>query len=239
MRVAAAEPASPEAIAEVTKQVDGPVAIAWVNEIGQQFEVDAKQLTTLANAGVSPDVIDMMVALSYPDKFTVRRNDGTDRGTGAAVAPTTEERPRASASRRSDWDCGYGSRMLMYGYYGDSCMPGYGMDLYGYRYGYGYDGFGYGYPYGYYYGQQPIVIIPGDGGSGSPIVRGRAVKGKGYTRGSGSNGQSNPSGSQRTDKASSGSGSGSATPAPKPSTTGGSTGRTARPRTPPPPPSHR
>ena len=204
-RTVAAQPLTPSAIAEVSKSVETPVAIAWLNEIGQRYNVDSKQLVALSNAGVSPAVLDMMVALSYPEKFEVRRNDGVGGGGGGVPARVTGNTVR-DRDAGSSWDCGYGSRMMPFGYYGDSCCPGYayGYDPYYASYGYGRYGYGYN-PYNYYYGYQPVVIVPsGSGGSSdSPATRGRAVKGGGYTAGS--------DGSSRTDKARPTSSSGSST----------------------------
>lgn len=68
MRAAAGAPASTNAIADVAKHVDLAVAGAWLNEIGQKFNVSGKELVTLADAGVPPYMLDLMVAMSYPDK---------------------------------------------------------------------------------------------------------------------------------------------------------------------------
>ena len=246
MRTAASQPANSAAIAEVSKNVDAPVAIAWINEIGQRYNVDATELKKLADAGVSPTVIDMMVALSYPEKFSVRRNDGTTSGGGGSAQPSRESDRRLSADRRgADWDCGYSGRMLQYGYYGDSCFPGYAYGFDPYYSSYGYSPYGYGYynPYSYYYGYTPVVIVPsgsgGTSGSGNQQVRGRAVKGGGYTSGSsGGSAQTDRASKPATTSTPSGSSSSGSSSAGS-SSSGGSSGgetRTAKPRTPPPHP---
>jgi hypothetical protein len=239
-RFAAGEPVRPEAVLEVTRQVEGPVAEAWVNEIGQRFAVDGKELVRLADAGMPSKMIDLLVALSYPDRFVLQRNTivsaprvGGGSGAGAGVGSVY-----AGAYDRP-WDCGYGNRMLAYGYYGDSCFPGYyGLSGYGYG-GYGYGAYGYGgYPYygyggGYYGGQQPIIIVPRNPDGDQ---HGRAVNGAGYTRGSSTPARTGgnpvpdrtPSSSSGSSAGSSGS-SGSSAPVSAPS----SEPRTAQPRVPP------
>lgn len=252
-RFAAGEPVRPDAVLEVTQQIEGPVAEAWVNEIGQRFTVEGKELVRLADAGMPSKMIDLLVALSYPDRFVLQRNAivstprlGGGSGSGAGVGSVYT----GAYDRR--WDCGYGNRMLAYGYYGDSCYPGYyGLSGYGYG-GYGYGAYGYGgYPYngygygsygnGYYGGQQPIIIVPrnpeGD-------QHGRAVNGAGYTRGSSTPARTGNTAPDRTPSSSSGSSagssgsSGSSTPSSTPSSAPSSSGsssepRTAQPRVPP------
>jgi hypothetical protein len=243
MRTAAAQPVGTAAIAEVSKSVEAPVAIAWINEIGQRYNVDGKELTKLADAGVSPALIDMMVALSYPDKFAVQRNTGA--GGGAAVGATPSENRRTSARTRGgdDWDCGYSGRMLQYGYYGNSCFPGYAYGFDPYYSSYGYNPYGYGYynPYSYYYGYTPVVIVPSNGGNGGGVaggtVRGRAVKGGGYTAGDRKPGEQSYQPSTSSGSSGAGSSSGSSSSGSSSSgSSGGGEVRTAKPRTPPPHP---
>lgn len=255
-RFAAGDAVRPDVVLEVSRAVEGPVAEAWVNEIGQRFAVDAKELVRLADAGMPPKMIDLLVALSYPERFALQRSaivstanlrGGGAKGTGVGSLNT------GAYDRR--WDCGYGSRMLGYGYYGDSCYPGYyGYNPYGYGSAYGYGLYGYGsygyggYGGGYYGGQQPIIIVPRNPDADQP--RGRAVNGAGYTRGSStparagtsasdretyrapSSGSSSGSSSSSSGSASSGSSGAASSP---PASSSGSSGgdRTAKPRVPP------
>ncbi|MEP6780680.1 MAG: hypothetical protein ABJC26_12370 [Gemmatimonadaceae bacterium] len=228
-----------DALIDVAKQVDPAVSQAWLTETSQSLRLNAKQLTLLADRGLPAPMIDLLVAMSYPERFALQPNSNR-RVDDRAYAGTAA----SSGRMRDDWDCGYGDRMLMYGYYGNSCYPGfYGSSAYG---GYGF-GNRYGYlssPYDYnqyYYGQQPIIIITrgSDGGPAGP-ARGRAVKGQGYTRSSGSSGSSSGSSEPRTTSSGSstttgGSGSGSSgksTPPASTGTSGGDTGRTAKTRPP-------
>ena len=225
-----------DALLDVAKHVDPAVSQAWLTETSQRLRLNAKQLTQLADGGLPAPMIDLLVAMSYPERFALQANNGQradDRTYAGAVA--------SSRRMRDDWDCGYGDRMLMYGYYGNSCYPGfYGSSIYGgYGFGnrYGYRGSPYDYNQ-YYYGQQPIIIVTRDpNGDAVGPERGRAVKGRGYTRSSGGSGSSSGSSEPRTTSSGSSTtgGGGSTTASPPPASTGtsgGDTGRTAKTRPP-------
>ncbi|MDQ6612496.1 MAG: hypothetical protein M3Y64_08680, partial [Gemmatimonadota bacterium] len=218
MRMAAAAPVTnADALLDVASHVDPQVAQTWLTETGQRLKLSAKQLVGLADGGMPGSTIDLLVAMAYPERFSLQARD--------RIADDRSGRTMASRTRyRDDWDCGYGDRMLMYGYYGGSCYPGYygssiyGSNIYGYSDRYGYANSGYGYN-NYYWGQSPIIILPrSPDGSPAGAERGRAVKGQGYTRASGSG--STSSGGSSEPRASSGSSSGSST---------GSSGTTSSP----------
>jgi len=251
-RSVAGETVLADDVLEVARNVDGPVAEAWLNEVEQRFVVDARELVRLADAGMSPSMIDLMVALSYPQRFAVKRteparselgNRGTVSGSGGGYAYL------GSPSGR--WECGYGNSMLSYGYYGSGCYPGYygyGYSAYG-RYGaYGYGPYGYGgygsggYPNGYYYGPQPIVIIQRPAADTPPRTEGRAVNGSGYTRRTSEPSSSSDTRSSTTSSGGSSAGSssgsssssvGSSSSTQGSASSGGSSDRTAKPRVPP------
>jgi uncharacterized membrane protein YgcG len=242
-RLAAGDRVDADAVLDVTKHVDSPVAEAWLNELQQGFELDARELVRIADAGMPPSVIDLMVALSNPKQFAVQRNAASGQGVREVRRGTFDERSIYGRSRRygSVYDCGYGYLPTTYGYYGDPCYPGYyGYGVYGY--GSGYFGYGYGYPYGYgtyggyYYGSRPLVIVPAGRYTDQP--RGQAVKGGGYTRRDGggtSTTSSRPqsSGTSRDAAPSSGSSTGSSSSTGSTGSSGGDGGRTAKPRVPP------
>jgi hypothetical protein len=242
-RLAAGERVDADAVLEVTKHVDSPVAEAWLNELQQGFDLDAKELVRIADAGMPANVIDLMVALSNPQAFAVARSGAPGEGVNAVRRGTFGGGSAGyGGSRRygSVYDCGFGYLPTTYGYYGDPCYPGYfGYGAYGYGSGY----YGYGYPYGYngyggyYYGARPLVIVPA--GTYSNQQRGQAVKGAGYTRrdGGGST-TSRPQSSGTSRDASAGSGSSGSSSTGSSSTgstgsSGGDGGRTAKPRVPP------
>jgi hypothetical protein len=132
---------------------------------------------TLADAGVSPDVIDLMVAQSFPSRFRVER-------------PSAPSLPPVSAA------------MPTYGIPGAQYPTPYPVYPYGtydpyYYYSYYYSPFAYPYYWGNnyftglrYYGAIGVPLIPGSGGSiggggggqGSAGDRGQVVNGRGYTR---------------------------------------------------------
>lgn len=163
--VASAAP-SVDDIIEAHARTDAEAVRAWIVEQGSPIDLDAAGLLRLADAGVADAVIDVAVAVSYPDRFVVARQVEGDR----------------LDDRLGAWDrygYGYGARRcglssyydpFFYGYqrYGyDPCYSSYGFSPYGYgRWSYGYG--------------TPTVIVVQPVGEAQP--RGRAVKGRGYTR---------------------------------------------------------
>lgn len=239
VRQAAGAPATVAAVLDLSKQVDQQVAQAWLSEFGKPAKLNAKDLVAMSEAGMPPELIDMMVAMSYPERFQLQARDASGaRPTNANF--TTDSRPTCNYDRFDPYDRIYDSRFdqmncvnrygSMYGVY----PFGY---LSGWRYGWGNYGYGYGRDY---YGNSPIVIVvrnPGDG-DGVAQPRGRAVKGGGYTQ-SPSGSSSAPrttssSGSSGSSSSSSSSGSGSSSSGSSSSGSSGGEARTAKPRTPPP-----
>lgn len=223
-RVSAARAPDVESVIEASASV-GPEAVkTWVAEANEPFDLDSHQLIRLADGGVSPDVIDVMVAVTYPDKFDI----GTDADVGM--------RSR-SGVRRGVLGVGddyYGTRSRYRGLNPFFWDPFYSLYGYGYSpYGYGYGGYGgyYGgyYGGGYYGGYRPTVVIvePRDDAGG------RAIWGRGYTR-SGSSGSTGRSATPRgsTPRSTSQGQAGKASSSPPASTgrSGSSTGRTAKRR---------
>ncbi|MDP1891857.1 MAG: hypothetical protein Q8K55_13270 [Gemmatimonadaceae bacterium] len=200
--VAAASPVTLADIAEVSMELEAGVASAWLVERarGLTLAIDGKKLAALADNGVPASVIDVAVALAYPDVFGIA-SDSRDAqrrpGVRAAASP--------SATR-----AGYCGTSLSAFYY-DSCFwsldpwsyyGGYDR-RYGYGYPYGYYGYGYGSRYdwygpygGYYYSGGPTVVVI-QNPSSSPS-HGRVVKGQGYTSGAGAVGPTARSGGSFT-----------------------------------------
>ena len=202
------------------------------------FDLNSKKVMDLASAGVPEPVIDLVIALSYPDKFVIQRL--------AQVAPSGQ-----ATYARDPFVIGPFSTPFFYdGYYYGS--P-YFYEPFGYR---GYAVFGYG----------PTFVVegvdPGGRPSGSATGTGRVVNGMGYTRvttradagsssepperaasrssgasaaprdtSSSSSSGSSSSGSSSSGSSSGSSGGGSSSPAGNSSGSGSSdTGRTAVPR---------
>lgn len=162
MRLAASGSYWVEDVVEAARQIDPEAVEAWIVEHESPLDIDADRLIRLADAGVPEDVIDMMIARSFPDRFALSSDDD------------------------------YGPRPgLAYGGVYDPFFGGYsrwGYPYFGYRYGgyyspfYGY-GLPYGYGYGHGYGYGPGIVRVSDRDNG-----GRVIAGRGYSSGQGSGG---------------------------------------------------
>jgi hypothetical protein len=153
-------------IKEAAAKVPEEALQAAVLELGGSgYDLDAKRLRDLDAAGVPDSIIDLMVAMSFPERFVVERrtsgggySGGYGGGFGAGFEPM------------------WGPFALWpYYYYAD---PFYYSSLYS---PFGYRSWGYYDPY-YYRGPGVIIINPGDGGDVQPSGDGRVVDGRGYTR---------------------------------------------------------
>jgi hypothetical protein len=209
-----------EHVVEAARTVHPEVIEAWLVEREQGFMLDARRLVELADAGVSERVIDLMVALSYPQRFAVNRELRSGQ-----LRP--DEAPQQPAPHTFRPGLGLGS----WGYPGPGFGYGYGYNR-GYGYGPGHYGPGY---YGYGYGAPPVVIVVrGPGDDAAERQPARAVPGRGYTRGQDGGGSAAPARTPpraepaRTDSGTRSGGS-SAEPASSGSQGSGAT-RTARPR---------
>ncbi len=214
-RVAASAPVNTDDIIEASSRVSAPVVEAWLANSGQQQTVDAKQLERMANAGVPDSVINMVVALSYPQRFAVTGGYGGAAGTygnGVAATRLAGVADTSAAARPctysmygwgynpcgfSPWGYGYSAYYGPYGPYSpywDSWYGAYGP-AYGYGYGYGYGGYGYG-GWGGWYGGTPVIVVRSNT---TPASHGRMVNGRGYvyTGGNGSTGTAVPRGTYR------------------------------------------
>jgi hypothetical protein len=127
---------------------------AWLAESTTRVGVDRRALLKLSAAQVPPSIIDLMVAIAYPEKFEVRRGSRASGGGGFWNNP-----------------------------YGDGFYPpewGYLADMFTYGFGFGYPyWFANGY---YYYYPGGINVQPGGGGAPPDAEHGQVVNGLGYTR---------------------------------------------------------
>jgi uncharacterized membrane protein YgcG len=71
VRMAAAAPLTTENVIEALQVVDPAVVEAMLLESEVRFGIDSDLLLHLADAGVPGEVIDLMVALSFPDYFSI------------------------------------------------------------------------------------------------------------------------------------------------------------------------
>jgi len=207
-----------EASGKVSSQA---VEVALI-ETQARFDLDRDTLVLLDDSGVDESLVDLMVALSYPDRFEYDRR---------ASAPAVSYRGRTYGS--------FGYDPLWYG------LDGYGPYDYYYYTPFGYRGWGYYYgysPYYYQYSARPLYVPSRP--RASDRSSGRVVNDRGYTRvrprGS-SGGDANTGGRRQTGSRNSGSGGSSGgsssggsssggTVTPQGATGGGSGGRTAVPR---------
>ena len=198
-RIAASIPIAPDGVIEATGKVSAETVQLWVVERGEGFALDAAALIEMADSGVPPSVIDVVVAVSYPEKFVL--NEGAPTAGGPAMAGAGRGASRLGYDRslspfddpfydpygRYGYGSLYGSRLgYGFGYMG---RYGYGFSRYESRYGYG-GGLGYGGGYGYgggigygygYGGYGGPIIVVGRRGSNSGPAAGRVVPGGGYT----------------------------------------------------------
>lgn len=218
-RLAAAQRWSVPDVKEAVAEVAPEVVRAALAERGEGFRLDAEVLVQLADAGVPGEVTDLMIALSYPQRFRVERGEPLRI---SPLEPQGERRAREPVAYRSFDPFWYD--------------PWYGYSYYGWLY----SPYGFGYPYGWWYPTGGPVIVVGRAGEEAE-AGGRVIKGLGYSRNRGRTaGQGEGT---RPSPSWTGSGSGrspSVAPARGSATSGGfsggrsstSTGRTAKPRPP-------
>ena len=227
-RIAASSALTIEDIIDASAHMDAKAVEAWVVERGDQFTLDASRLVAMADAGVPESVIDMVVAVSYPEHFVVDR--GLEGNAELAESEYSRRGPYGRSGR-----IGYGYGYGYAGYYDPfflspfySPYAGYGYNSpyrYGFGYGLGYGGYGFG--YGTYGRYRPTIVVVGRREHVAPGPFSRAIRGRGYTRGSGGS----SSGSEGA-RAQGRSGGVSAAPSRPGSSSSGSSssGRKAKPR---------
>ena len=139
-----------------TKTAPGALEAALV-ESNAGFFLSGKQLIALDDAGVPDRVIDVLVALSYPERFVIER---TARGGGGGGTTFVDD------PFMLGWAFGY----PLYDdfYYSPSYYSPFGYSRYGYR--------GYGSAFG-----DAIAVVPVSNDP-QPSGNARAVDGQGYTR---------------------------------------------------------
>lgn len=210
LRLAVGAPLLNSDVLAVAKRAPAALTEAWLTETRQQFSLNGKELVRLADGGMPSRVIDLMIAISNPERFAVR-TPSSDRNRPMAgdiiTGGIASSRMRGGCRRMDDFCYGPGGM----GAWGLGWQ--YGMspfDAYSLRYGYGGLYSPYGFGNGYYPGNTPVIIVNrGDGNPASAAPAGRAVRGGGYTRAS-SGGSSSPIPTSIGTGSSGGGGSGSA-----------------------------
>jgi len=208
-RMTAAAPIELEDVEEAASRLDAMAVETWVAAKGDPFTIDADDLIRLADSGMPEDLIDVVVAVSHPERFRVAATGPVETMEGGQ-----DYRPRGYMGYNPFWGPSYG--------------VGFAYSPFGYGYGYGPRGYGYGGYYGGYYGYTPATVVIDRAPRSSS--GGRMVNGRGYTRsGSSGSGSARPRGSVAGSGSGSGS-SGAATSSRGSSGCGSSSGRTAKRR---------
>lgn len=164
-----------EDVIEASNRLPAEALQAALSDVSQKFNISKRTLLTLDDAGVPDSVIDLMVALTFPDRFIVERAAGSSMPVGVSTGGGWYD-PFMSPM----WTDQYANCYSAGGYYGyrsyyNACGP----------YAYGYNTFS---PYGstYYGNYYPGGWVPvGSGGDGEvtrPSGEGRVVNGRGYTQ---------------------------------------------------------
>lgn len=100
LRLAMGAPVNGEQVLDVATQTPPGLTEVWLAELGTGFDLDGKALTRLADRGMPPRVIDMMIAVSNPRAFSVRPNEAMAQR-GLAANAIVEAPPTVSANRMS------------------------------------------------------------------------------------------------------------------------------------------
>jgi hypothetical protein len=233
-----ATPLSIEDVIEASSKIGSQAVEAALVETASRFDLNSRALITLADAGIESNVIDLMVALSFPERFRVER-----------TARSNE--PVITSGSSGPWDV-FGSSLFGSSLYGGYYPYG-AYDPYAYYYSY-YSPFAYSYwgnywGNNYYYGPGSAINVPGASSGETSSAHGRVIQGRGYTQVTPTSASDSSGTSQSTrtssigDRGSSGSSSGSSDSGSSSSGSGGvssggyssggsssGSGRTAQPR---------
>jgi hypothetical protein len=132
-------------VIEASSKVDAEVLEGILVESGTSVHVDSRSLIHLADSNVPTNIIDLMVALSYPEHFEVRSREAVSGGGGLGYD-----------------DFIYGPGYDPYGYWYPFYLAPFGYYSYAYLY----------HPYGGYYLLTPSEDVkPAD--SGGKVVKGQ------------------------------------------------------------------
>jgi len=209
-----------DAVIEAAAAVEPAVLEALLVETRTWFELDGRTLIRLDDGDVPGDIIDMLVALSFPDNFEVRRSATGGGGGGGFLG----------SWGGYGYDSWYPYYAAPFGYY-------YGWSPYRSLYGWG----------NYHYVDPGYYGLPGSFITDAPDVsEGRVYQGYGYTRvappqddgggrraqprGTSGGGTFGGGGSSRGGSSSGGSSGGGTVSSGGYTSSGGSSGRTASPR---------
>ena len=154
-RIAVGKGFSIDEVIELSGKLEPELLETALVEMNNSFPVNSKQLVRLSKAKVPSRIVDLMVALSFPEKFTVEKS----------TPLWVETSP--------DFTAPYYRGPMYPWYWTASAYFLYGYQYWGWDY---YHQFGW-YPYNYGYG-----YVTHNGGSGKGSNGGQLVSGQGYTR---------------------------------------------------------
>ena len=223
-------------VVEAGTRVDPQAIEAWVLESAQPFVLNGDILKRMSYSGVAPNVLDAVIAVSFPNEFVLERFGGDTNGEfeGSGLNTRTSDR----IARQNSY---YGNTYYRSSYSRGPFRYGYGRNIDpfgGYSSGYRYGGYGVGYGWGYspyylpyyssryqngynnyYWGSyRSPTRVTGRVRSNSwsydnDNSRARAVPGRGYTRGGrGTPSTASPSGGRSNPPAGGGGGTRTAKP---------------------------
>lgn len=142
-------------VIDAAENVHEKAVEAWIAEVGQEFAgLDVEDLVQLEDAGVSDDLIDVVVAVSFPERFALNRQSESQASPSYFGA-----RPIWVDPYYSRWGLGYG------GYYS------------GWGYGYG------SYYPRYYYPRVIVDVTPVRPTPRGRVISGRGYSSGGSSRG--------------------------------------------------------
>lgn len=180
-RLHAAAALEPADVIEASRLVEADAVNGLLAVRRAGFNLSAATLKQLRSSGVAPSTLDVMIALTYPERFAV-----------AAEPPAGEQQPRWEPQRALRPDLYYDpydpyDRYRGLGLY-DRFMN---CRSFGYLSSYGCYAYN---PYLYNYGTGGVWVVPVDPGTGVPrVTRSGSVSADGYRRGaSGSRGTAAP-----------------------------------------------
>jgi uncharacterized membrane protein YgcG len=177
------EPWTVADVIEASGKVPGDAVQAALTQVGEGFRLNKANLLAMDAAGVADNVIDLMVALSYPKRFVVQPREPGFGGGGYGdgfMGPDL------------GWWDPFFAPLMSYSLMNYPCTPysfgAFGCGPYYSAYRYGLYGYNYYYPYSPYYSGWVVV----DSGSVSSVSNpssnqvspgeGRVVNGRGYTQ---------------------------------------------------------
>lgn len=98
-RTAISGPVSIDALVEAHETLGPEVAAAMVAEIGEPYELDARALRSARDSGLPDPVLDVIVAVSHPDRFVIHSGQVEETRPVQAAPPRSQAMPFAGTSR--------------------------------------------------------------------------------------------------------------------------------------------